>query len=518
LDGASVSYVHAVIESLVARNHNPEHITVPAWLHLVLVRLLIKPTWHELGPDGLSLVVWLLSRKPADIAIPESVLPAAFKPLLDLLLAQDRLTRRQIQIGPLRIMVTTQTLTPHIAHQETYAEVLAKEAPGVLQLLQLLVRYERQPSRVVYCNILRSIDEAGQNVLPGLRRHFRVPLPAVPWGSSFGAVIEQIAKMDDDAFADMIRDRMILLDGSERFMWDISFESTNSISVSTLLECYSLSPNLAFEVIFLLSRGSAFRFEATDTVDRFVEQIYPRLQADPSALVESPWCWSALLKSASTSRQSIRNLIITSCRKCLPYDRRQSHILPVSRTIDTTEMTETFGIFTEFGDPSVLPYIADAVLSQLRLSGGLGRHTASEAILPAALSTDLRKAQALLAAIAVDKTLCWSVRCSAALLQVLSLGLDTNAEPLTPVASELVAHCNSSSGDWLMEGVVTVLTFVGRRQTPAAAALVRDLFESCRQDYRARARLEQVLILWHEWSGAPVTTQGCRDRWLYRAV
>ena len=93
---------------------------------------------------------------------------------------------------------------------------------------------------------------------------------------------------------------------------------------------------------------------------------------------------------------------------------------------------------------------------------------------------------------------------------------DATADALIPVEAEFVANCNSKEGGWLLEGLVTVLTFVGRKQTQSASTLVCALFESCREDYGARATLEQVLMVWREWSGAPITTQGLRDRWLYR--
>ena len=45
---------------------------------------------------------------------------------------------------------------------------------------------------------------------------------------------------------------------------------------------------------------------------------------------------------------------------------------------------------------------------------------------------------------------------------------------------------------------MTTLSIVGRKQTPALTALLRDLFESCREDYCARASLEQILLVWRE--------------------
>jgi hypothetical protein len=147
---------------------------------------------------------------------------------------------------------------------------------------------------------------------------------------------------------------------------------------------------------------------------------------------------------------------------------------------------------------------------------GVGRHTASETVLPSALLADLKTAQKDLATVAADTRGCWSVRCSAALFRVLSSGAEASADALTPLAAEFVKNCNSTTGEWLLDGLVTVLNFVGRKQTRSASILVRDLFEACREDYIARASLEQILMVWREWSGAPVTNQGLRDRWLYR--
>jgi hypothetical protein len=87
---------------------------------------------------------------------------------------------------------------------------------------------------------------------------------------------------------------------------------------------------------------------------------------------------------------------------------------------------------------------------------------------------------------------------------------------LDPVASLFVEHCDSEQGMWLLQSLVTAVGLFGREPTPALGSLFRDLFESCRDDYIARAILEEVLVIWRETSTAPVTARGLCDRWLYR--
>jgi hypothetical protein len=239
------------------------------------------------------------------------------------------------------------------------------------------------------------------------------------------------------------------------------------------------------------------------------------LQVDPTPLLVVPWSLHLLLKHAATHAEALREVIVRACRKSLPYTRLQRRSPLVARYVDFEIIADVWGLFNQFQEASILPHIADLILSHLRMFG-VGRHAASEAVLPSALMADLTSAQQALGAVVADTRLCWSIRCSAALFQVLSSGTEANADALIPVTAEFIANCNSNKGGWLLEGLVTVLTFVGRKQTPAASALVRDLFESCREDYRARAALEQILMVWREWSGAPVTNQGLRDRWLYR--
>ena len=109
----------------------------------------------------------------------------------------------------------------------------------------------------------------------------------------------------------------------------------------------------------------------------------------------------------------------------------------------------------------------------------------------------------------------WSVRCSAAVLSHFQ-AVENPSSALDSVASLLVENCNSAGGRWLLDGLVITFLFANHTPNPEVTALVRDLFESCREDYLARATLEEILIRWRESSDAPVTTHGLRDRWLYR--
>jgi hypothetical protein len=88
--------------------------------------------------------------------------------------------------------------------------------------------------------------------------------------------------------------------------------------------------------------------------------------------------------------------------------------------------------------------------------------------------------------------------------------------PIIGVSQLFVAHCKSRYGEWVLNALVTAASVIARKQTPALAGLLRDLFDSCREDYCTRATLEQVLMVWREASTAPVTTHNVRDKCLFR--
>ncbi len=113
--------------------------------------------------------------------------------------------------------------------------------------------------------------------------------------------------------------------------------------------------------------------------------------------VTVPWCWHILMRHAPAHAEALRVLIFRSCRESLPYDRGQRHSPLFHRYGDFGIIAEVFSLVNRNEDYSVLPYIADLILSQLRMFG-VGRHAASEAVLPSALMSDLKKAHESLAA------------------------------------------------------------------------------------------------------------------------
>ena len=518
LSRASGSYLGAVIESFSRRWHEQDRLEVPRWFASLLLQLLTKPNWAELGADVISGAVWLLRNNSAERPPVPSVLAPQFASLLPLLFLSwhERPVEEHVAIGNLRFRFPRSADNVEEVIGAANEAAVAEDAPGIFHFIQLLLRFSKTRSRTAYVAILQAIHQAGNNLLLPLRRAIQFPLPKVPSGTTLASVAEGIGQTKDDEFTAMITAGEVRFEPFEgRMLWEFGFEAREPVTKSDLVECYNHSPGLALALAVVLSRTTGTRFDSSDTLSRFVGDIIPRLQADPAPILAVPWCWDFLMKHAPAHANALRVLVFGACRSSLPYERRQQHSPLYHRYGDIEVIAGVLGLFTQHGESSVLPQIADLILSHLRMFG-VGRHVASETALPSELMSDLKKAKESLAAVATDGRLCWSIRCSAAILEVLSTGPEANADALNPVVAELVANCNSNKGEWLLDALVAVLTYVCRKQTPFVSALVRDLFESCREDYRARATLEQVLMVWREWSGAPVTSQSLRDRWLYR--
>lgn len=66
LSRASGSYLGAVIESFSRRWHEQDRLEVPRWFASLLLQLLTKPNWAELGADVISGAVWLLRNNSAE--------------------------------------------------------------------------------------------------------------------------------------------------------------------------------------------------------------------------------------------------------------------------------------------------------------------------------------------------------------------------------------------------------------------------------------------------------------------
>jgi hypothetical protein len=518
LGQASGSYLNATVDSLVARAHDLERFHVPRWLTSVLLERLTKPNWAELGSEVIAGISWLLRYNLDQIAMDSTVLDKRFAPLLPLLMTtwQERPTDEHIMIGNLRFQFPVPADKTHDAIAAVNGAALSEEAPGIFNLIQDILRFTKSPSPKVYSKILLSIHQAGNGPLNSLLHAVRFPIPKVLAGSTLADEAEKFAQIEDSEFARMISSGVLQFNPARgSAAWEFRFAQQGPIRKSDLVKCYEYSPELALEIADLAARHLGARTESSDTVSRFVGEILPRLQADPTPLLLVPWTLRLLLKNAATFADALGEVIIGVYRKGLPYTRPQRRSPMVARHGDFEIIGDLLGLFDGLRDASILPHIADLFLSHLRIYGVV-RHAASEAVLPSTLMAELKSAQKALSTVVTDSSLCWSVRCSAALLQVLSSGTEASADALLPVKADFIANCNSHQGGWLLEGLVTVLAFVGRKQTPAASALVGDLFESCREDYGARLNLETILMVWREWSSAPVTSQGLRDRWLYR--
>jgi hypothetical protein len=243
----------------------------------------------------------------------------------------------------------------------------------------------------------------------------------------------------------------------------------------------------------------------------------PLLEADPRALLAVPWAWRFFMDRAGSNADKFRDLVFKTCRESLPYQRMNHHSALIHHFGSLDVVADVFHLFYEYREPSLLPYFVDLLLSQMNYRGFWGRiGTSSESHFPPVLMTEIAEMESILFGILFDETVCWSARCSAAL--VLCLKTSDARDPIADVSPLLVEHCNSNSGIWLLQAIVTVLTEIHRRQKPSYSALLRDLFDSCRADYCARSRLELILLGWRESSGAPVTKQHFRDKWLFRSA
>src|SRR5205823_5055441 len=76
----------------------------PKWFATLLLQLLMKSNWSELGAEAISAAAWLLGRRPVEPS--PSVLPPRFASLLPLLVLnwQDHPIEKQVSIGNFRFL------------------------------------------------------------------------------------------------------------------------------------------------------------------------------------------------------------------------------------------------------------------------------------------------------------------------------------------------------------------------------------------------------------------------------
>jgi hypothetical protein len=345
-----------------------------------------------------------------------------------------------------------------------------------------------------------------------LNEEANLSLPLYSDSSSLGDLIERIGQLSEDQFREKLASGELRGEPTYAGVWEFGLQVRGPVSSADITEFYRYSPTLALELITILAETPGIGYEDPDSLSHGIAGLFDLFQVDPRPLRSTPWSWGILSNYCSR----YRDLILELCRKALPYDGIARRSRLYRRFGNTDSVMWLFRLFRDSGESAVIPYAVDLILGHMQFfySHKLD-NTDSSPPLPPGAASEVLASRTQLANAATDPGLCWSVRCSAGLLLLM---IEPNSIPsqLTPVAPLVVQHYNSKDGYWLLAGLVTVVSMAVRNPSPIIASLLRDLFESCREDYSARTSLEEILMVWRESSTAPVTSQGLRDRWLYR--
>jgi hypothetical protein len=376
--------------------------------------------------------------------------------------------------------------------------------------------YSNSPSRLTYSSLLRGISDAGSPLLLQLIQSLRIPVPKLSAGETLADVAARLEAISDIQFSDWRSATRMHSEFSLSPELEFAIEPLAPSTSEDIVFGYEISPTAALELIGTLAHQRGIQLESRETLERAIQQLIPQIKSDPAPLLSVPRNWNVLLSIADENAVILRDLLLETCRKSLPYRRLPRHSPRFHRFGPMDVLIDIYRLFALYREASGLPYFTDLLLSQLRAYGdSVLYHSARRSAISSELASEFQLSQHLLNEAMNDTHGCWSARCSAAML--LMFLSDGSATPISEVAHLFVENCNSREGEWLLDGLVTTLSVAGRKQTPALTALLRDLFDSCREDYCARASLEQVLMFWREASTAPVTTQGVRDKWLFRS-
>lgn len=493
---------------------------VPGWFTTLMLQLMAKPNWAELGDDTIHHMGWLAHRR---VSHDQSLLGSAISvPYLSLLGFvnlpwHERAMEVTLGRGNLRLVAHGHEPALNEANAKLHPQALEGDAPGVFGVIQLVLRYSKSPNRVTYAKMLRAVSEAGESLLIAARHALKVPSPVLKPGETLATVANGIESGTDDQFAEMLQSGRLRTAPEMSSVIDYGFENSSPINAEDILECYNLSPTTALELIVLFTSPHFRRVKLAkpETMAEVVALLLPRLRSDSTPLLVVPWCWHLLIAHAGPAQAEVRDLIFSACRATLPYRGRERHSQLFHRFGNLAILVELFRLFAQHKEASILPHFTDLMLSQLRMFGEIDRHPhGSRTALPPELTGEILGAQQYLKDLLADQRQCWSVRCSAALVLMFHAGDDP--PPVVTVCQLFVTHCNSRAGEWLLNALVIAISVIARKQTPALTGLLRDLFDACREDFCARSILEQVLMVWREASTAPVTTHNVRDKWLYR--
>jgi hypothetical protein len=517
LKSAPGDFIAAITESFTGRWLDPEQSHIPGWLSKLLLGRLAGPDWAELGADCIHRTVWLIDRQASPKgALRAEVLPPQYRSLLGFM--NMTLHGHPVEIGSNSANLKSIADAIESEIQRTITKLpssaLKGTAPGVFRIVQSMLQYVKGPSRLAYAAMLRAAAPATDATVRPLRRALRIPWPVLEPGVALDTFASDVESLSDAQFGGLLRSNRLRRESVLSTMTRYDFEISPPATAADIVAHYDESPASAIDQIAMLSHGRQHPVGITppNTLRDAIQQLVPRIKADPSVLLAVPWSWHTVLANAGTAAEDIRGMLFKAGRNSLPYVRLERYPPLLHRFDHLKVLVDAYRVVTENKQPSLLPHFADLVLSQTRFYRGLDhKHPGG---LPRDLLSELRLSSHYLNELRGDAHQCWSVRISAALL--LMLQADKPSIYVADTYPLLVQYCNSKSGEWLLDALVSVLSMVGRKPTPELSMLLNGLFEACREDYCARSSLEQILMVWHEASAAPVTTRAVRDKWLYR--
>lgn len=517
LKSASPNYILAVVNSF-ARLHG-DRIQSPIWFQRLMLELLMSPHWIELKSRAINSICWFLrmatNSNPSDLdQLDSTVLP--LWPLLTMISAQS-VSSESIAIGEL--VFPQWTVDPEQSElvSAAAAQLSERDAPGIFHLIQAMVRFSQKRDPRDYGYILDTLAKVEGKILGPLQWTVRLPSPSFGDGKRLSEVAKMAPILDQAAFEKLLEEFEQMVPPTETLAPELGFHiETEGMTAADLIACYKHAPVLGLKMLCALNETPGNSEVDRSAVEEFAAAIIGDLTKNSGVVLEVPWCWHPLLTRAGSYGDAILAVIKDACRHALPYHGNSGYHSIFSRRDPARVVHDLFDVFVLTEEPVVLPYISHVILIYVQMRGfGVDDTTAVE--IPSSLQASVKMARTSLIEISMNPTQCWSVRCSAALLSLLCARTDEDWAVIDPLSLEFIHNCNSQEGAWLIEGLKVVLTTVGRKQKEPVKKLVQQLFESCREDYAARAELERILMVWREASAAPVTTHSLRDRWLYRS-
>ena len=378
----------------------------------------------------------------------------------------------------------------------------SRESPGILEFIRRAQSFARAHGRDDLCSVLRVLQGAPRDLRYSFPRRIRAWIPLVAEHEMLGELLQQIQRMPDEVFQNVISNRRV---ASFRLRRDPLFAVEEKEPIKKFDELLEEAPQIALYVRCdpRVPNHSMFDQDANPCTKSLIDCLL----SCPQFLVRCPFWWGRIAKDAKDREPELRSALVSAGKRGDPADVHGWFSEDACFPLEISLPSES----------ALLPHALAGIVNRAREFSQRGESPTPDHIDRVRAQTAsfvgmfVPDACALRNFIAEVRNPIQERGAAAVMLLLHPQG----GIAALPEATSALVDCSGETGvRWLIDGLAMFLSLYGTEDNSTCRAVAARVLDRIRDDFSARQKLDTVLRDWRETSHAPVTNALLQDRWL----